>query len=86
MNRTDLAEEIVTAVEAELNAQGTERMMHWFAFEHLPLRLQKVSRAFFNMAEQMMYTLEPGPERTVAFRKLLEAKDAAVRAMLIPSG
>jgi len=32
------------------------------------------------------YWRERGPERTVMFRKLLEAKDAAVRAKLHPGG
>ncbi len=31
-------------------------------------------------------TIDAGPERTVALRKLLEAKDAAVRAKLNPGG
>ena len=31
-------------------------------------------------------TVPPGPERTVALRKLLEAKDAAVRAVVFPGG
>ena len=31
-------------------------------------------------------TIEPGPERTVGLRKLLEAKDAIVRGKLHPGG
>lgn len=63
-----------------------EGMLKWFEFEHLPERLQAVSSGFFDVACSMCALVEPGPERTVALRKLLEAKDAAVRAKLHPGG
>lgn len=63
-----------------------EIMMRWFEFAHLPPHLQETSARFFDIACQLAATIEPGPERTVAFRKLLEAKDAAVRAKLNPGG
>ncbi len=63
-----------------------ERMMKWFAFEHLPPHLQEVSREFYNLAVKVVALIDGGPERTVALRKLLEAKDAAVRAKLNPGG
>lgn len=63
-----------------------ERMMKWFAYAHLPEHLQAVSKPFGELAETLCATVEPGPERTVALRKLLEAKDAAVRAKLTPGG
>jgi hypothetical protein len=65
---------------------NNERLLKWFEFKHLPDELQKVSRPFCEMAEKICETIEPGPERTVALRKLLEAKDAAVRAKLSPGG
>lgn len=61
-----------------------ERMLKWFAYEHLSAHLQSYSKPFGELAEQVCATIEPGPERTVALRKLLEAKDAAVRAALNP--
>lgn len=61
-----------------------ERMLKWFAYEHLPERLQDVSKPFSNLAELVVENIDSGPERTVALRKLLEAKDAAVRAKLNP--
>lgn len=61
-----------------------ERMGKWFAYEHLPPKLQVVSRCFHDLAVRVTQMCEPGPERTVALRKLLEAKDAAVRAALNP--
>jgi len=61
-----------------------ERMMKWFAFDHLPPHLKEVSSHFSMLASTVCSLCEPGPERTVALRKLLEAKDAAVRAKLNP--
>ena len=63
-----------------------ERMMKWFAFEHLPEHLKVVSVKFYELACSICGLVEPGPERTVALRKLLEAKDAAVRAVVSPGG
>lgn len=63
-----------------------ERMMKWFAYTHLPQPLKSVSQQFHALAQNVVADIEPGPERTVALRKLLEAKDAAVRAKLNPGG
>lgn len=63
-----------------------ERMLKWFEYEHLPEPLKEVSRQFHALAYNLTVAIEPGPERTVALRKLLEAKDAAVRAKLHPGG
>lgn len=63
-----------------------ERMLRWFAFSHLPGALRERSRLFADLARQVVAAIAPGPERTVALRKLLESKDAAVRATLAPGG
>lgn len=63
-----------------------ERMLKWFEYGHLPEHLQVVSKPFSDLAEELVTQVMPGPERTVALRKLLEAKDAAVRAKLHPGG
>lgn len=63
-----------------------DRMLKWFEYSHLPEHLQAVSKPFGELANLLASAVEPGPERTVAFRKLLEAKDAAVRAKLYPGG
>lgn len=63
-----------------------ERMLQWFVYSHLPEHLQAVSAPFGKLAENIVENIAPGPERTVALRKLLEAKDAAVRAKLTPGG
>ena len=59
-----------------------DRMMQFFAYAHLPERLQVVSKPFGELAQTIVDTLPSNPERTVALRKLLEAKDCAVRALL----
>jgi len=69
-------------------------VLQFFAYEHLPPHLREVSQHFHWLAhalvgqapthgnsEHRQLTLT-GPELTVALRKLLEAKDAAVRAAL----
>lgn len=63
-----------------------ERMLKWFEFEHLPNHLKDTSRMFHSLALDICSDIKPGPERTVALRKLLESKDAAVRAKLNPGG
>ena len=57
-------------------------LMQFFAYEHLPAHLQAVSKPFGELARQIQETLPDNPEKTTALRKLLEAKDCAVRAVL----
>jgi hypothetical protein len=54
----------------------------WFKWEHLPPHLQEVSKKFAELAQWVEENLPDGAEKSVAQRKLLEAKDAAVRAKL----
>ena len=60
----------------------TEPIMQFFAYAHLPEHLQIVSKPFCELAEHLAHSLPRNAERTVALRKLLESKDAAVRAKL----
>lgn len=57
-------------------------LLQFFTYEHLPENLQAVSRPFAVLAHQIVETLPWNPERTTALRKLLEAKDCAVRALI----
>lgn len=57
-------------------------LLQFFKYEHLPEHLQNVSRPFGELAKEIVDTLPDNPERTTALRKLLEAKDCAVRALL----
>ena len=59
-----------------------EPIEQFFAYGHLPEHLQAISKPYFNHASWIIATLPRNPERTVALRKLLESKDAAVRARL----
>lgn len=59
-----------------------EPLLQFFAYEHLPQHLAAVSKPFSVLANQIADTLPRNPERTVALRKLLEAKDCAVRSLL----
>ena len=61
-----------------------EPIMQYFDFGHLPPELQKVSRCFADLAVDIVAMAPRSAERTVALRKLLESKDAAVRATLVP--
>lgn len=54
-------------------------MLQHFDYDHLPAELGEVSKRFHDLAH-VTATDSSGPETTTALRKLLEAKDAAVRA------
>lgn len=59
-----------------------EPILQFFGFKHLPAHLQPASAPFADLAQHIVRELPRNAERTVALRKLLEAKDAAVRAVL----
>lgn len=59
-----------------------ERILKYFEYGHLPQHLREVSVHFNRLANELCDKLAPSAERTVALRKLLESKDAAVRAKL----
>lgn len=60
---------------------STEAILKFFAYEHLPAKLQGISKPFAQLAHNMADQLD-GPELTAGLRKLLEAKDCCVRAAL----
>ena len=57
-------------------------LLQFFKYEHLPAHLAEISKPFCELAHKMVKELPPNPETTVALRKLMEAKDCAVRAKL----
>lgn len=63
---------------------STEQLLKFFAYEHLPKHLQKVSKPFHDLAQEIAQKYE-GPEATAGLRKLLEAKDCIVRAASLSS-
>lgn len=59
---------------------AADPILRYFHYAHLPPTLQPTSAAFCGLAMYVVSNLPRNAERTVALRKLLEAKDAAVRA------
>lgn len=57
-------------------------IMKYFAYQHLPAHLQDVSKPIGDLATLMDETLPDGAEKSAGLRKLLEAKDALVRAKI----
>ena len=57
-------------------------LLQFFEYAHLPAPLQAVSKPFGELAQHIEKTLPNNPEKTTALRKLLESKDAAVRAQI----
>lgn len=66
--------------------QYPDPMLRWFECDHLAKPLADFSRSFQVLAFLIAGSLPSSAERTVALRKLLEAKDAAVRAKLDTQG
>ena len=54
-----------------------------FSYEHLPQWLQTISKPFCDLARHLWDNAPHHPETGVALRKLLEAKDAAVRSEVL---
>lgn len=63
-------------------SEPKDRMLQFFSYGHLPEHLQVVSAPFHALAMELVMNLPQNPERTAAMRKLLEAKDCAVRALI----
>lgn len=91
--RAKTKEEAVTAATASLapSAQGARSLedrfpvLRYFTYEHLPEHLQAISRPFCLLALTVANTaLDGANERELAkaLDRLLEAKDAAVRAVV----
>jgi len=57
-------------------------IMKYFQYEHLPPKLQIVSKPIGDLALQMDEMLPDGAEKSAGLRKLLEAKDCLVRSAL----
>lgn len=77
------AAKVAEAVKGK-KAQGNHRLLYFFTTEHLPEDLRPIGNVFVAVAEALEGLVPDGPERTVALRKLLESKDAAVRAVKYP--
>jgi len=69
---------------AEFSAAQIESdpILRFFHYAHLPEALQKRSKPFCDLARLLVEDTPRNAERTAALRKLLEAKDCAIRAAL----
>jgi hypothetical protein len=67
-------------VEFSADQLAVDPILRYFHYSHLPPVLQAASKPFCDLARHIVETLPRNAERTVALRKLLEAKDAGVRA------
>ena len=62
-----------------------QRILQYFQYQHLPVHLQIISAPLYQVAHDMVIATAGSnnpAEVTVGLRKLLEAKDCFVRAML----
>ena len=70
-----------------LNVEGrhpaTQHFATLFDHEHLPPRLAEISACAQACAQTWIDMLPDGPELSAALRKMLEAKDCAVRARVL---
>lgn len=61
---------------------AADPILRFFHYAHLPPQLQAHSKPWCDLARHLIDNLPRNAERTVALRKLLEGKDAGVRAAL----
>jgi hypothetical protein len=61
-------------------------LMRWFEHGHLAGPLQPIVQTFGALAAQLVENLADDPELTACLRKLIEAKDCAVRAAIATAG
>lgn len=59
-----------------------EPILRLFSYDHLPDELSRISRQFCRLACWIVQNLPRNPERTLALRDMLNAKDNAVRTLL----
>jgi hypothetical protein len=62
--------------------EESKELLQYFSYEHLPAFLQEMSKKFAELAEKVAQDTKDNSERYMALRKLLEAKDCAVRSLV----
>lgn len=78
------SEDVLRTIDSQIEQRVAEEpILEWFRHTHLPAGpVRQTSEGFAVAALQIVLTHERNAERTVALRKLLEGKDAAVRSMI----
>lgn len=69
-----------------MTREKPSHILRYFAYQHLPPHLREVSAPFYALADELDATLPDCAEKSAGLRKLLEAKDAFVRAALERNG
>ncbi len=59
-----------------------EPIFRFYKYDHLPPDLQTVSKRFHDLADWVIRNAPRNAERTAGLRKILEGKDAIVRAFI----
>ena len=59
-----------------------DELLYMFEYEHRPVETHYLYKPFYDMAHHIVNALPLNRERSVALRKLLESKDAAVRCVI----
>lgn len=71
---------LMQETEVTLTLEQQYPVLRYFHYEHLPPHLRAVSQPFCELAVTMCHLLPRNAETSTMLRKLLEAKDCAVRA------
>jgi hypothetical protein len=66
-------------------SRAVKNFLQFFQYGHLPNQTCHLVKKFHDMALHLIEVLPSNPESTVAMRKLMEAKDCAVRSVLFKS-
>ena len=66
----------------EVKMDQKNYLLQFFKYDHLPEHMQAVSKPFGELAKLIVEVTPINPEQSAALRKLLEAKDCAVRALI----
>ena len=70
-------------VDASDRHPSVQAVTKYFSYSHLNSELAEISKLYVGLANKLLDLVsQDSPELTVAYRKLLESKDAAVRAKL----
>lgn len=57
-------------------------MIKFFTVDHLPPQLKGIASAYQDLAEEIIMRVPAGEQRKIALQKLLESKDATIRAII----
>jgi ferritin-like protein len=74
------AKEVKNHIKPIIEQITGEYLLQFFEFGHLPAQLQGTAQLFHDQAKAVVASIPANPERTMCLRRLLEAKDCAIRA------